>query len=363
MPTHPAQPAGALYKTDDAALARHLGISQTAVALTRQSDFIDLHLDTFIPARLFGYDVHKHHAQVLGKGHFFGHLDTPRAHAAGLTGALWSITTNPARSRQGRWQTFVKNLHTLRYEMNKTGISAVVKNIREYQQARKNQEHACFIAIQGGNALSAAPNLCDDIPDQLVIAVTLVHLTSSEIGQTSTPIVNFFGPRGLTDLGRDVVRSLNKQRIFVDLAHISPRGFWDAVAVHDKSQPLINSHTGVSGVTPHWRNLDDKQMKAIADTGGVVAMIFHNGFIRQPQKPMNVDRVVDHIVHALHVIGEDFIAIGTDYDGAIIPPRDLRDGLALPRLVEAMLQRNLGETCIQKILGGNYLRALQHLRP
>ena len=76
------------------------------------------------------------------------------------------------------------------------------------------------------------------------------------------------GDQGLTDRGREYVRRLNDARVFVDLAHVSREGFFDAVAVHDRSQPLIVTHTGVAGVHPHWRNLDDEQLRAIADTGG-----------------------------------------------------------------------------------------------
>ena len=74
---------------------------------------------------------------------------------------------------------------------------------------------------------------------------------------------------------------MNARRMFVDLAHIHESAFWDAVTEHDRSQPLIDTHTGVAGVTPHWRNLTDNQVKAIADTGGVVGIIFAEEFLRR----------------------------------------------------------------------------------
>ncbi len=75
------------------------------------------------------------------------------------------------------------------------------------------------------------------------------------------------------------MRRLNEKRIFVDLAHISKRGFWDAVEVHDKSQPLMVTHTGVSGVYEHWRNLDDDQLRAIADSGGTIGVMYQSSFL------------------------------------------------------------------------------------
>ena len=66
------------------------------------------------------------------------------------------------------------------------------------------------------------------------------------------------------------LKLLNHRKVFVDLAHISQKGFWDAVELHDRSQPLLVTHTGVSGVHPHWRNLDDRQLKAVAETAEVI---------------------------------------------------------------------------------------------
>ena len=190
-----------------------------------------------------------------------------------------------------------------------------------------------------------------------------MHLTSSEFGETSTPVANRFGPRGLTDRGRKLVHGLNARRIFVDLAHISPAAFADVVAVHDKTQPLINTHTGVSGVAPHWRNMSDGQLKQIAETGGVVGIIFERSYLRHAGGPRDAGMVVEHMDHAIRVVGEDFVAVGTDYDGAITPPDGLEDGLALPRVVEAMLQRGWSEERVRKVLGDNFLRAFRMLRP
>ena len=157
--------------------------------------------------------------------------------------------------------------------------------------------------------------------------------------------------------------SLNEKQIFVDLAHIHPDGFWDVVRTHDSSQPLINTHTGVCGVKPHWRNLDDAQIKAIADTGGVVGVIFQKSFLKSPGRASDIQMIIDHIDHIVEVAGDDVPALGSDYDGAIIPPKELRDGRAYPRLIQAMLDRGYTDERIIKILGTNFLRAFGRLRP
>ena len=200
-------------------------------------------------------------------------------------------------------------------------------------------------------------------PDGLLTRVTVLHLTNSSLGVTSSPFSRLRRRRGLTGRGRTLVERLNEERIFVDLAHVHPDGFWDAVDVHDRQQPLLATHTGVSGVAPHWRNLDDRQLVAIADTGGVVGIIFSAFFLKGPRGQAGAHTVVEHMRHVVDTVGEDFVAIGSDYDGAIVPPPDLQSGDRYACVVQAMLDRGWTETRIRKILGLNFLRAFEQLRP
>jgi membrane dipeptidase len=168
---------------------------------------------------------------------------------------------------------------------------------------------------------------------------------------------------GLTAAGKDHVRALDAERILVDLAHINPAGFWDAVEVHDRSLPLIATHTGVNGVRPYWRNLDDRQIKAIADSGGTIGIIFAQIFLKRRRGPKDAGMILDHMQHVIDVAGEDFVSIGSDYDGMIVPPPDLRCGSHYPRLVQKMLDRRWSDTRIRKVLGGNFLRVFEAVRP
>ncbi len=344
--------------------ADKLRCSVEAVQIARTCEIVDLHIDTFIPTRLWGYDPLAHHANGPLGGVFFGHLDMHRMYEGGLTGAMWSITTNPFRTASARWRVFLKNLERLRALIATTlGHVRIARNLAEYKAARTLGAHVCLPAIQGGNALEAAPDGPASIPDDLVTRVTLIHLTSSCYGATSSPFALAARGRGLTTAGRELVQRLNERRIFVDLAHIHPKAFWDAVEVHDKTQPLIATHTGVSGVKRSWRNLDDDQLKAIADTGGTIGIIFHRGFLAHRGGPRDGAMVVEHMEHAIKVVGEDFVSVGSDYDGMIIPPRDLRSGNSYPRLVQHMLDRGWSELRIGKVLGLNALRAFGMLRP
>lgn len=340
------------------------GLLQEAQAIADRAEIIDLHLDTFIPVRIFGWDINKRHGIGLTRGNFVGHMDLPRMKDGRLTGGLWSITTNPFRTAAGRWRVFQKNLTHIRAVIEGTGGQmAIARDYTEYKAVRARGVHAAVLSVQGGNCFDAAPNSVEDVPDRAIVRVTLVHLTNSLLGATSAPSSRFRRVRGLTAKGRDLVRSMNRARIFVDLAHIHPDGFWDAVAVHDPSQPLIVTHTGVTGVTPHWRNLDDRQIRAIADSGGTIGIIYSKNFLSSKGGAKDGGMIVDHMEHIIKVAGEDFASIGSDYDGMIIPPADLNGADSYVRLIGHMLKRGWSESRIQKVVGQNFLRAFALLRP
>jgi membrane dipeptidase len=341
------------------ALSRLLGVSDMAVALCRSALFIDLHIDTLIPPRLWGYDIFKRHRPWLG-GRFFGHLDVPRLEQVSMDGAMWSITTNPFRTAKGRYRAFLRNLDHFSGQ-----IEANPQRLRWIRDAGelRGEGIGVLLSIQGGNALEAADDSVWTALDHRLTRVTLVHLTNSVYGASNAPIHRFARHKGLTAAGRDFVKVLNDKRVFVDLAHIHPDGFWDALDVHTANLPPIVTHTGLRGVRDHWRNLDDDQIRAIADRGGVVGVMAHAGFLKRPSGPTGVEMIVEHIEHLINVGGVGACAIGTDFDGAIIPPRGFRDGLMYPRLIQAMLDRNHSPSVIEGLLGRNFEESFRRLRP
>ena len=352
------------HRQDPAGWAASLGVSRAAVDLYLGSDVLDLHLDTFIWTRLFGYDLTKRHGLGPTGGRFLGQADLPRLREAQVGGGIFVITTNPLRGGAGRAAAFGRNLERLRSILGSVpGQVQLVRTAGDYRAARAEGRFAAFLGIQGGNAVDH-PGALDLIDDDerghaSIVRVTLVHLSSSGLGGTSSPL----GPaRGLSDSGRDFVRRLNARKIFVDLAHISRQGFWDALEAHDKSQPAIVTHTGVSSVHPHWRNLDDMQIRAIANTGGTVGVMYQSSFLGDPLFAGKAESVVRHLEHLINVGGEECAALGSDWDGMIVPPRDMPTCLELPRLVEKMLARGWSEARIRGVLGGNFLRSLRALR-
>lgn len=344
-----------------AQLAHALGISESAAALYLASDVLDLHIDSFIWHRLFGYDLHVRHERGWFDGWFYSQSDLPRLREAAVSGALWILTTNPLRTRSGKRRALLANVKRLQAELTR-GQVAVVRDVASYRAARRSGVHAAFLGIQGGNALEHS--LDDfDLPELADLTlVTLLHFTRSRLGAPALPRYLRWGSQHLTPFGADYVRKLNTRRILVDLAHISEAGFWDVLAVHDRTQPLVVSHAACQAVHPHFRNISDEQLRAVADTGGLVGIIFNAPFVGTSLFRGRLERVVDHIVHALSVVGAEHVALGSDFDGAIVPPRDLRSVLDLPRLADALLRRGVDERAVSLVLGGSFLRVLSLLR-
>jgi len=363
----PPDPRGLAFhdwRSDPAGWAARLGISRHAVDLYLASDVIDLHLDSFIWNRIFRYDLRKRHGLGPFRGRFFSQVDFPRIREGQVTGGTWVITTNPFRPAHERANALLENLRRLQGILESVPQDfRVVRNVREYRAARAAGLHGAFIGIQGGNALDRDAEALDLIPDDLVLRVTIVHLSSSRIGTTSAPYgARGRGGQGLSAFGKDYVRRLNAKKIFVDLAHVTREVFFDAVAVRDRTQPLLGTHTGVKAVTDHWRNLDDEQLRAIADTGGTIGVMYQSEFLGEPFWGGRAEAVAAHLAHVVKTVGEDHASLGSDWDGMINPPRDLVSPLELPRLVELLLRRGLSDDAVRKILGANFLRVVEQLR-
>jgi microsomal dipeptidase-like Zn-dependent dipeptidase len=178
-----------------------------------------------------------------------------------------------------------------------------------------------------------------------VLFIGLVHLSDNEFGGSSSG-----SDRGLTELGRKLVVEMNRSGILVDLAHASPRTFFEAVELTEL--PPIVSHTGVRAIHDSWRNLSDEQIRAISRRGGVIGVMLAPPALSEP----SLEEALRHIEHLIEVGGEDVAAIGSDFDGYVDPAIDAS---GLPALTELMLRRGFSEERIRKVLGENALRILE----
>jgi membrane dipeptidase len=187
---------------------------------------------------------------------------------------------------------------------------------------------------------------------------------------------------------------MNELGMLVDLSHAGRRSFFDALEA--SARPVIASHSGCSAVNDHPRNLDDEQLRALAEAGGVVGIVFCTAFldsdayaedrrvveseaykalaegrdstdtgvflaqselIQREARPLSIERVADHVCHAVEVAGIDHVGLGSDYDGIQRTPAGLEDVSCYPRLAEALERRGYELDDIRKVFAGNMRRA------
>lgn len=164
---------------------------------------------------------------------------------------------------------------------------------------------------------------------------------------------------GLTPAGFDLVRECNALRIMLDLSHLNEKGFDDIARTSDA--PLVASHSCAHAVAPSSRNLTDRQLAVIRDSGGLVGLNFAAQFLREDglRQPFNgFDPILRHLDHLLGILGEDGVALGSDFDGALMPA-DLADASSLPRLIAAMESHGYGRELVEKIAWLNWLGVLE----
>jgi len=166
------------------------------------------------------------------------------------------------------------------------------------------------------------------------------------------------GP-GLTEAGRALVRACNRLGILVDLSHLNEAGFWDVARLSDA--PLVATHSNAHALCPASRNLTDAQLDAIRESGGVVGVNFAVTFLREdgsqvPETP--IAEIVRHVDYLAERMGVDHVALGSDFDGAVVPS-ELGGAPGLPRLVDALRDAGHGEEVVAKITHQNWLRVLR----
>lgn len=334
-------------------------LSAEASAVHAAATPIDLHTDTikFISR---GYDfLAEHNPSWMVKG-IGGHVDLPRLRAGNMAGLFFGIWTFP-KPEVGCLAEAHRQIDALE-KAAQAGAFRLCRTADEIVAARQSGDVAALCGIEGAHCLERGERSQVVVERLLSLGqrgvryLGLLHFSRNALG---APAMGWGqdASMGLTDLGCEIVDACRDAGILVDLAHINRRGFFDAVA--RKPGPLLVSHTGVAGVTPHWRNIDDEQVRAVADSGGVIGVIFAPRFLGQD----GLDGVVAHLTHLLSVAGEDAVALGSDWDGFIRPTKGLSSPAELPNLTEALLRAGLSPTTIHKILGDNVLRLLRAVPP
>lgn len=159
---------------------------------------------------------------------------------------------------------------------------------------------------------------------------------------------------GLSHFGTQVIHEMNRLGMLVDIAHASADTILQAI--EESSKPIISSHSCARALCSHKRNLTDEALKALAQKGGVIQLCLYSGFLRDHGKA-DLSDVLRHLTHIIDLVGEDYVGIGSDFDGGggIKGCQNVNE---LINITKVLFSAGYSSTTISKIMGGNFLRVL-----
>lgn len=369
--------------------------------LHRDAYVVDMHCDTILRA-MAGEDL----SQDLPKGH----IDIPKLKRGGVDLQVFACYSPPPANETEKFQSAKKAFAQIEavnalVEKNPDDL-ALVGSGEELNAARNASKIGVLIGIEGGYAIENDLVLLREFYRAGVRLMTLTHWYGTDWADASGDPKPVHG--GLTEFGESVVAEMNKLGMIIDISHVHDETFWDVLRV--SKAPVVASHSCCRALSPHFRNLTDEMIKALAEKGGVVGINFWPGFLnseidkaetelfertaREHGLPtdftavmkadpaerdkfnadfgkrwaelhkslpvVDVKTVVDHIDHVVKVTGDaDHVGLGSDFDGISITPVGLENAGFLPNITMELVRRGYKPADIRKILGGNFVRVFQ----
>ena len=210
-------------------------------------------------------------------------------------------------------------------------------------------------AVENGHALEGRLANIAHFAGRGIIYITLCHNGDNDICDSCV------GTRthgGVSTFGREVIGEMNRLGLIVDLSHASEESFYDALNI--SSTPIVCSHSNCRALCNHPRNLTDDQLKALAAKGGVAHITLYPGFLSATDEPTIVN-AVQHLDHAVSIMGIEHVGIGTDFDGdgGICGFNDASDAL---NFTIHLLKKRYNEDDIRRIWGGNWLTLMEKIQ-
>lgn len=318
-----------------------------------------------------------------------GQTDIPRLREGGVKAQFWSVYIPSGHAHPARTVTEQIDLVKRMVERYPDAFE-MAYSADDVERIARSGKVASLIGIEGGVAIEGSLAQLRAFHALGARYMTLTHNATLDWADAAIDT-----PRhdGLSLFGERVVREMNRLGMLVDISHVSPATMADALEV--SRAPVIASHSSAYAICPSPRNVPDNILEAVKGNGGVIMVNFYSGFIvpeagrkmkavlqdlraRYPDRAeraramrdwMTSDDakfargtyrdVADHIDHIAKVAGVDHVGIGSDFDGISQSPVGLEDVSCYPRLTDELLRRGYSEADVQKILGGNVLRAFR----
>lgn len=272
----------------------------------------------------------------------------------------WRIFTTwrgyPKEARGDKWQAVLHQISTLQAAAEGSqGRLTLVRDLKGLKAAQASGAVAGFIGVEGAHCLGEDTSRLQELARLGVFYVGLEHLSDDHLGGSNFKVLGRGGHKKLTGEGKQVLREMAEAGLVLDLAHAGRETFFEALELFPG--PVMISHTGIGVANPHWRNVDDDQLKAVAARGGVVGIMFGNHYLGGS----SIDHWLDHVDHAVKVIGAEHVALGSDFDGMVPLPRGIEGAGDLPRLATALKGRGYSDDDVTLILGGSFVKMLERM--
>jgi len=369
-------------------------ISQKARDLHFRSLIVDTHDDT--TQRLLDprFDLSVQHTD--------GSIDIPRMREGGLDAIFFSIYIPGTVNGPPAVQRALEQIEAVRRQVtlhpNDLALATTAAEVRSAFAAHKI---AVLMGVEGGHMINDDLKNVDKFASLGVRYMTLTHMRNTNWADSSTDRP---AHKGLTDFGKQVVVEMNRVGMMVDVSHIADKTFYDVLAT--SQAPVIASHSSCRVLDDAPRNMTDDMIRALAAKSGVMQINYHVGFLSQefrdaekaaPELGQAMEaeskkrcgdqeacqlieadkilreyvaqgklphvywtKIIDHIDHAVKLVGADHVGLGSDFDGADMP-YGMEDATHLPQITNALLEKGYSESDITKILGGNTLRLMQEV--
>ena len=314
------------------------------------------------------------------EGNLNNHIDIPRIKKANFVGGFFAIfspgekPTEEFFSRMNKSGYDFKLPDPLPYSKALTATISMIsilndlqeklsdeiiicKNSKEIKYSIDNNKIAIILHIEGAEAISKNFDSLDILYSLGVRSIGPVWSRPNIFGHGvpfSFPSSPDTGP-GLTDLGKELIKKCNELNIVIDLSHLNEKGFWNVAKI--STSPLVATHSNVHEICPHSRNLTNKQLEAIKDSNGIVGLNLATAFLRtdgKMEEDTNLEIILRHFDHLINILGEDKVAIGSDFDGAKVPLK-IKDLVGMNVLKEFLLNKGYNKDLIKKLFSENWL--------
>jgi len=212
-----------------------------------------------------------------------------------------------------------------------------------------------MFGIENGLAIENDINNVKHFADRGIVYITLCHNGDNDICDSARGNDTH---GGVSQFGEKVIKEMNRLGIMVDLSHGGEKSFYDALDI--SSTPIVCSHSNCKSLCDVPRNLTDDQLRALKRCGGVAQTTLYHGFLRKDGEASIID-AMDHLQHAIDIMGIDHVGLGTDFDGDG-GVKGIADASELINFTKQLLKRRFSIQDIEKIWGGNWLRVMREVQ-